>query len=116
VSTTVDAQVAATEGLPRQNGELVFEQPWQARAFGLAVVLCRERGLDWEVFRSRLIEEIGSWEQDPDDGWGYYERWLDALERLVVELDLVPAAEASNRIDRLAHQDEHAHDDHDHHH
>ena len=33
--STMDEQVA----LPRKNGELVFEAPWEARAFGLAVAL-----------------------------------------------------------------------------
>ena len=31
----MDAQIA----LPRQNGELVFQTPWEARAFGMAVAL-----------------------------------------------------------------------------
>ena len=115
MSAVIDAAVAATDGLPRRNGELVFEQPWQARAFGLAVVVCREQGLDWETFRSRLVEEIGSWEHDPDEDWSYYDRWLDALERLVVELDLVRVAELSRRVEHLAHKDAHAHDDHGHH-
>ena len=38
----VDREVASLEGtaaLPRRNGELVFEAPWQGRAFGMAVVL-----------------------------------------------------------------------------
>ncbi len=118
MSASVDAAIAETEGLPRRNGELVFEEPWEARAFGLAVVVCRERDLDWEQFRSRLVDEIDAWERNPRNTWSYYDRWLAALERLVVELDLVGADELTEHAERLAHEDahDHDHDGHDHHH
>ena len=63
--------------LPRSNGELVFETPWQSRMFGAAVALQRRGALDFEEFRAELIEEIQSWERSPnpaDEGWAYYER------------------------------------------
>jgi nitrile hydratase accessory protein len=110
---TVDPAIVEMDGLPRQNGELVFEQPWEARAFGVAVALCREQGLDWEVFRSRLIEEIGAWEREhgseASDEWSYYERWAASLERLVLELGLVDEAEVAARADQIAHADSHDH-------
>jgi hypothetical protein len=46
---TIQADVNAmtgAEALPRSNGELVFEEPWQARAFGVAVGLIQEQKLD----------------------------------------------------------------------
>lgn len=114
--TLVDGR---TEGLPRRNGELVFCAPWEARAFGLAVVLCREQGLDWEAFRSRLIAEIGAWEHEPappGSQWSYYERWLAALERLLADFDLIGGPELAARAERLAgkaaHDHEHGHDHH----
>ena len=74
--------------LPRDNGELVFEAPWQARALAIAVSLVERLGLPWDVFRRRLMEEIA---RDPDRP--YYESWGTALESMVVELDLAtPAA------------------------
>jgi nitrile hydratase accessory protein len=110
----VDPAIAEMDGLPRQNGELVFEQPWEARAFGVAVALCREQGIDWEAFRSRLIDEIGTWEHEhgsvPSDVWSYYERWAASLERLVLELGLAQEAEVSARADLIAHADSHDHD------
>ena len=58
---SVDRVVAAMEGqaaLPRKNGELVFDEPWQGRVFGMAVAL-HEQGLyDWEEFRQALIAQI----------------------------------------------------------
>lgn len=97
----VDRAIVEMHGLPRQNGELVFEQPWEARAFGVAVALCREQSIDWELFRSRLIVEIGGWEHEhgsvPSDEWGYYERWAASLERLALELGPVAEPEVSAR-------------------
>jgi nitrile hydratase accessory protein len=106
---------------PRSNGELVFEEPWQARAFGLAVALVEEAGLDWEEFRSRLIEEIAAWEAEngdaATDAWSYYERWLASLERLVVETGMVSADELEQRVLRVRAEDDHGHHhDHDHDH
>jgi nitrile hydratase accessory protein len=119
VGALVDPAIVEMEGLPRQNGELVFDAPWEARAFGVAVALCREQGLEWDAFRSRLIEEIGTWEREhgsaPSGEWSYYERWAASLERLVLELGLVGEAEVSARAEQLAHADSHDHD-HDHHH
>jgi nitrile hydratase accessory protein len=106
VDATVDPAIVAMDGLPRQNGELVFEEPWEARAFGVAIALCRAQGIEWEAFRSRLIDEIGAWEHE----WSYYDRWAASLERLVLELGLVQEREVSARADQLAHADSHDHD------
>lgn len=78
--------------LPRQNGELAFEAPWQGRVFGIAVDVTNRLGLDWEVFRRRLIDAI---ETEPDRP--YYESWLVALESLVVEHTDVPTREIARR-------------------
>ena len=115
---SVDPAISQMEGLPRRNGELVFTAPWQARAFGVAVALCEQKGIGWEAFRSRLIEEIGAWEREHGaeaPGWDYYERWLASLDRLVLELGIVDGAEVEARMQRIAHADRHDHDhDHDH--
>jgi len=69
--------------LPRDNGELTFEAPWQARALAIGVALVEKLGLPWDAFRSRLIAEIAENPQRP-----YYESWSAALESMVVDLDL----------------------------
>jgi len=48
------------ESLPRDNGALVFEKPWQARALAIAVALVNKLGLPWEEFRRRLMDEIAN--------------------------------------------------------
>ncbi len=72
---------------PRDNGELVFDAPWQARAVALAVALIAQLGLPWDEFRSRLIAAVA---EDPDRP--YYESWTVALEDLVVGLELASPA------------------------
>ena len=71
-----------TAAPPRRNGELVFEAPWQARAFGMALVLLERNGLGWEVFRGHLVAAIRT---RPDVA--YYDQFVDALAALAGELD-----------------------------
>jgi nitrile hydratase accessory protein len=92
---SVDRVVAVMEGhaaLPRKNGELVFEEPWQGRAFGMAVAL-HERGVfEWEEFRRALIAQIAAAEARPGP-FVYYEIWLRTFEELLAGKGLVTGAE-----------------------
>jgi nitrile hydratase accessory protein len=71
---------------PRDNGEIAFAAPWERRAFGLAVALCRSGTCEWESFRRRLIARIAEDEERP-----YWESWAAALEDLVTTSALAPA-------------------------
>jgi nitrile hydratase accessory protein len=74
--------------LPRDNGELVFDAPWEARALATTIALVDKLDLPWDDFRQRLMAAVAD---DPERP--YYESWAVALEALVVSLDLVtPAA------------------------
>ncbi|MFI5511108.1 nitrile hydratase accessory protein [Mycobacterium sp. NPDC051804] len=76
------------DSLPRDNGNLVFDAPWEARAFGIAVAVVEKLGLPWDAFRQRLMDEIAADPQRP-----YYDSWGRALESMVLDLDLAtPAA------------------------
>jgi nitrile hydratase accessory protein len=97
------------EALPRRNGELVFEAPWESRAFGVAVALHDAGAMDFERFRAHLIAEIGE-HGDDEDGGGYYEHWLDALQHALLEQGVVSAAELDARVDAIAHEWAHDHD------
>jgi nitrile hydratase subunit beta len=99
-------QFAATSMLgdgnapPRSNGELLFQRPWEGRAFGMAIALSKKGHYEWEDFRQGLITSIAEWEathckDDPD--WDYYQRWLLALERLTLEANLLDPAELDRR-------------------
>src|SRR5437660_112812 len=58
VSVELPDEVSLMDGdsaLPRDNGELVFAAPWEARAVAMAVALVDRLGLPWDEFRTRLI-------------------------------------------------------------
>jgi nitrile hydratase accessory protein len=99
-----DSAIGEMEGdvaLPRSNGELVFEAPWEGRAFGLAVAL-NERGIyEWRAFRDQLVAEIKEHEADGAQST-YYERWLESLEELVLANGLVTREELEARTAEYA--------------
>jgi nitrile hydratase accessory protein len=97
----VDREIADFTGpaaMPRRNGELVFNQPWEGRAFGMAVGLRDSHVFQWEAFRDRLEREIVA-AGPADDGTRYYERWLAAFEHLLVDEGLVSSEELALRAD-----------------
>ena len=110
-----DARPADLPGdlaLPRSNGELIFAEPWQARAFGIAVALNENGAYPWRDFHAGLTREIaahGSGEASDQ----YYTRWLAALESLLAQRGILSPAEidarASQRAAANAHDDHHDH-------
>jgi nitrile hydratase accessory protein len=100
---------------PRRNGELVFDEPWEGRAFGMAIALSEKGYYPWEEFRSRLIQTIGQWEHehaadlaeqeiDPHDPahcghpeWSYYGQWLATFESLLLDRGMVGKEELDRR-------------------
>lgn len=82
--------------VPRKNGELVFQAPWEGRVFGMAVAMSDEQHFDWDAFRDRLVDEIAAAEEHGDSS-GYYERWLASFERLLIETNVVSPEELDAR-------------------
>lgn len=80
-----DDPYLASLDLPRTNGELAFDEPWQARALGAGVIALRELGVGPVEWRDALAEAIDRHGHDPDEdpATAYYTAWLDALERIV---------------------------------
>ena len=76
---------------PRLNGSLCFAQEWERVAFGIALALAKNGAFEWESFRQNLIETIGNWEQThelQDPSWNYYDSFLEALEKAVLNSGL----------------------------
>jgi nitrile hydratase accessory protein len=96
--------------VPRRNGELVFEAPWEGRVFGMAVAMSDNAAYSWDAFRDRLVAEIAAAETHGDDS-GYYERWLASFERLLLDTGVVSAEELDARTAEYAAgvYDEHEH-------
>jgi nitrile hydratase accessory protein len=81
--------------LPRDAEGPVFDAPWEAQAFAMAVSL-HERGcFAWREFAERLGAEIAT-------ARPYYYCWLAALEKLVADKGLVRADELRHRRDEWA--------------
>ncbi|WP_328888543.1 nitrile hydratase accessory protein [Streptomyces sp. NBC_00316] len=110
---------------PRSNGELVFAEPWESRAFGMAVSLYEAGAFTWPRFQAALIARIAAWETTPaqDEPYNYYQLWLAALEDVLVGLCTVSADEVTARAHALAERpadhghregDDHGHDHHAH--
>ncbi len=104
----VIADMQGAEAAPRRNGELVFEAPWEGRAFGMAIALNEGQLYDWDEFREQLIASIARAEATEarngagtvvttDAQSGYYERWLGSLERVLVAKGLVTTEELDER-------------------
>jgi nitrile hydratase accessory protein len=83
----LDGALGAAAPLPRDNGELVFEEPWQGRALGMGVVALERTGATWAEFRRHLVAAIAARPARPGESaaTAYYAAWLDALEALVSE-------------------------------
>lgn len=96
------------EALPRKNGELVFEQPWESRAFGLAVGLSEAGVLPWPEFREALICAIQE-SENISDGRTYYEQWASALERMALDKGLVTEEGLQGRAQWLEEESRHGH-------
>ena len=88
----VDGALAGRAALPRDNGELVFEEPWQGRALGMGVVVLERTGASWAEFRRHLVAAIGQRPPEPGESAAsaYYAAWLDAVEALLTERGLLP--------------------------
>ena len=68
--------------LPRRNGELAFDAPWQSTVFALAAAVIEHAfGGDREPFRQQLIAAIAA-----QPGRPYWESWTAALEALAQTL------------------------------
>ncbi|MGQ7791643.1 nitrile hydratase accessory protein [Faunimonas sp. B44] len=83
----VHRAIQALPGLPADDDGPVFDAPWEAQAFAMALAL-HERGVfRWGEWAAALGAEIkaAAASGEPDTNGAYYRHWLAALERLVAE-------------------------------
>lgn len=99
-------KVPAMDGVvayPRKNGEPMFDAPWQSRAFGMVVNL-HTRGLyPWDDFKQRLIEEVaaGDCAATPAESSKYYDQWVEAFSRLLVDKQMLTQDEMTRRTEEF---------------
>jgi nitrile hydratase accessory protein len=95
---------------PGNSTDAVFAEPWEARAFALAVTLSSGARFSWDEFRDRLIAEIAAGDTaagiDVEHGTvaapDYYECWLAALERILCAKAMLSAEEIDQRAAAIA--------------
>ena len=92
----LDADLNGPVSPPRDNGEIVFDAPWERRLFGLTVALCRSDTCDWESFRQRLIQRIADYGTRP-----YWRSWAAAFEDILFDTATLMPAELDARHHQL---------------
>jgi len=70
--------------------ELIFSEPWEAQAFAMAVTLSSNGYFTWKEWAATLAEVIAESKASggPIDGSDYYQNWVAALERLIIDKDI----------------------------
>lgn len=87
-----------------QSDEPAFAEPWQARAFALAILSSRQGCFTWSEWTRALSREL----QRASDAAasaaqpGYYDCWLSALQSLLVGKGAVAQSELHERKDAWA--------------
>jgi nitrile hydratase accessory protein len=82
-----------------------FNEPWEARAFALAVALSQAGRFAWREFRERLVAEIAeadSANADGRPGPTYYECWLRALEAVLGAKGIASTSEIERHANAIA--------------
>jgi nitrile hydratase accessory protein len=74
-------------GVPRGEDGPIFNEPWEAQAFAMALALHRQGLFTWPEWAATLADEIKRAQAagDPDTGETYYLHWMNTLERLIAE-------------------------------
>jgi nitrile hydratase accessory protein len=98
---TLPMDVEGQAAPPRSNGELVFAEPWESRAFAMTVALCEAGVFTWREFQGALIARIAR-QHDTSTDCCYYEHWLGALEDVLVSRGAVRHHSVTARATELA--------------
>jgi nitrile hydratase accessory protein len=115
-------RLSGEAAVPLQEGEPVFQAPWEARAFAMALALFEQGQYSWKEFQEILIDEIGTASahgaRAGTPAPAYYEHWLRAFEQLLSKKGVILEEQLEARASELTstpsryddHEDEH--DDH----
>ena len=96
-ATTPVPTVREIPGVPTNaEHDIVFNFPWEAKAFALVVHLYQQGHFTWVEWAAALSTEIKAAGAE-DDGSSYYLLWLSAAEKLVAHKALAGAGEISGR-------------------
>jgi nitrile hydratase accessory protein len=96
-----EARMAQSPALPRDAGGPVFREPWEAKAFAMAVRLAEQGVFTWAEWTEALSGEIAVARAagEPDLGDTYYMYWMHALEALLAQKTSVAMADIAVRAE-----------------
>jgi nitrile hydratase accessory protein len=99
--TNPSAAINQLPALPRDQEGPVFNEPWEAQAFALAVHLSEAGCFTWSEWATALSQEIKAAQAlgDHDLGQTYYQHWLNTLERICVDKGLVGPEDTRQRME-----------------
>lgn len=88
----------ASFDVPSSSEMPVFVEPWHAQVFALAVRLSEQGHFTWPEWAATFSEELAraSAAGAPKDGSAYYDVWLTALERLLLDRNLATPKQLSD--------------------
>ena len=102
-------ELASLPLLPKDDEGPVFAEPWQAQAFAAVVELIKSGLIGQKEWADRLGREFRGAEDRGEFNTGerYYEYWLMALERLVVEKKLMGWEDLAKERETIRENDHH---------
>jgi nitrile hydratase accessory protein len=70
------------------DADVTFSEPWEAKAFAIVITLARAGHFSWPEWVECLAKEVAvatAIEAKGGVSKTYYEQWLDAVERILVD-------------------------------
>jgi nitrile hydratase accessory protein len=93
--------------LPRRNGELTFNHPWESRLFAITFNLYEQGHFAWSEFQEQLIVQIQNYEsqqlqkgEEPDPK-KYYESWLAAFKAILEKKEILSAQDIERTLQHI---------------
>lgn len=92
----------------RDKDDIKFAEPWEARAFAIVLQLSKDGYFTWAEWVDTFSKEVAAADADLATGCkggppkGYYQQWLEALEKLMMQKGVVTQDQLSAKKFSLA--------------
>ncbi|MFE4105892.1 nitrile hydratase accessory protein [Almyronema epifaneia] len=82
--------------------EPVFQAPWEAKAFAIVNQLAATQRYSWAEWTNCLVQETAAAEAEANDARTYYERWVDACQKLLIQKGILDADAIDQKMVELS--------------
>ncbi|WOD39615.1 nitrile hydratase accessory protein [Nodosilinea sp. E11] len=89
-------------GFSPDDQTLVFNAPWEAKAFAIVNHLATDQHCTWSEWTEYLVNEISTTDQEAPGSVTYYEQWVIACEKMLMAKGLIDAQGINSKLDELA--------------